>query len=157
MHLSRRQCLIARALACHCLIRFPPSTRTSLRIPQNINFRALVIGSLGGTGVGNWVNFCQVFAAGLSELLFCGQLQTPFLALLGKYVIFAIPTQSLSIFMINLFQDCSRPTHLLNKWYSLSVQRFRVSVYDAGCPVPIASSYLARSLERLRVAFTANR
>ena len=42
-------------------------------------------------------------AAGLSEplprySLFCGQLQTPYQSLLGKYVIFAIPTQSLSIY-----------------------------------------------------------
>ena len=49
-----------------------------------------------------WVNFCWVCAAGLSEplphkRLFCGQLYTPPSSLLGKYVIFAIVTQSLSL------------------------------------------------------------
>ena len=61
-------------------------------------------GLLGGT----WVNFCRVYATGLSEplphySLFCGQLQTPSQPLLGRYVICTIPTESLSIFMIDPF------------------------------------------------------
>ena len=55
-------------------------------------------------GGGTWLNFCWVCAAGLSEplthySLFCDQLQTPSQSPFGKYVIFAIRTQSLSIFM----------------------------------------------------------
>ena len=50
------------------------------------------------------VNCCWVCAPGLSEplahcTLFCGQSQTPSWSLLGKYVIFAIPPQSLSIYI----------------------------------------------------------
>ena len=57
----------------------------------------------GGGGV-TWVNFCWVCTAGLSEplphySLWCGQLQTPLRLLLGKCVIFPIPTQSLSIYV----------------------------------------------------------
>ena len=53
---------------------------------------------------GKQVNFCLVCAIGLSEplphySLFCGKLHTPSQSLSGEYVIFAIPTQSLSIFM----------------------------------------------------------
>ena len=51
----------------------------------------------GEGGEGTWVNFYWICAAGLPEplphcSLFCGQLLTPSWSLLGKYVIFAIPT-----------------------------------------------------------------
>ena len=60
-----------------------------------------------GRGV-TWVNCCQVCAAALSEplphySLFCGYLlQTPLQSLLGKYVIFVIPTYSLPVPIILL-------------------------------------------------------
>ena len=52
---------------------------------------------------GTLVNFCLVCAAGISEplprlWLFCGQLYTPSLSLLGKFVIFAIPILSHYLF-----------------------------------------------------------
>ena len=58
-----------------------------------VTMRHIVPPRGGGTGV----NFCWVCAAGLLEplpnySLFCGQLQAPSWSLLGKYVIFAIPT-----------------------------------------------------------------
>ena len=57
-----------------------------------------------------WVNFCWVCAAGFLEpllhySLFCGQLQTPSQSLWGKNVIFATPTQSLSIYVSTLHQQ----------------------------------------------------
>ena len=63
-----------------------------------LRFLTRVPGSgLGGGGGVTWVNFCWVCATSLSEplphySLFCGRLYTPSLSLLGKYVIFAIPT-----------------------------------------------------------------
>ena len=58
-----------------------------------------------GGGGGTWINFCWVCAAGLPEplphySLFCGKLQTPSQSLLGKYVIFAIPTFYLCNYLI---------------------------------------------------------
>ena len=65
-----------------------------------------------------WVNFCWVCAAGFLEplphySLFCGQLQTPSQSLWGKNVIFATPTQSLSIYVSTLHQQY-RHSHF---WY----------------------------------------
>ena len=57
-------------------------------------------------------------------------------------------------------QDCSlrlQPSDAPSKQLVSSVCTAVYSVYDAGYPVPIASSYLARSVDRLRVTFTANR
>ena len=61
----------------------------------------IIKGEGGASPGGTWANFCWVCAAGLSEpllqySLFCGQLQNPSQSLLGKYVIFAIPTKALS-------------------------------------------------------------
>ena len=69
-----------------------------------------------------WVNFCWVCAGGISEhlphySLFCGQfprqLQTPSLSLLGKYVIFAIPTFTFTFYFLELthFLDWIRPLY----------------------------------------------
>ena len=60
--------------------------------------------------------------------LFCGQLQTPSQSLLGKYVIFAIPTQSLSIICIHLIDPLNRSvTH-----FHLHLQ-YRHSATFANC------------------------
>ena len=69
-----------------------------------------------------WVSFCWVCAAGLSEplahySLFCGQLQTPSQSPLGKYVIFTIQTQPLSIYVCTSYST-------KNIYFSPTVQTF---------------------------------
>ena len=72
---------------CKNLTNVPSAT---FNIITNDTFKVLFPGGRGGGGT--WVNFCWVCATGLSDplphySLFCDQN-----TLLGKYVIFAIPT-----------------------------------------------------------------